>query len=507
MIMGEYTMDRKEYEETIRRNLQNTLEYGFVPELGKHKSGKVRDIHFTSLEVGKPIIMIASDRISCFDHILEQKIPFKGQVLNLLNSWAFENTKDIVPNALLKSPHPSVVIQNYYKNVMIECVVRGYVWGSLAGEYEAGERVFCGLKMPDHLLRYEKLKEPLFTPTTKSEHDEAMTFEEVEKQVGAKVAKQVRDISLKLYNRGAELAAKAGLIFIDTKYEFGLDEQGNVYLIDEANTPDSSRYCDVEEYEKFRKIQAEFKKGGYKNVSELIAKNKELKIKELSKQFARDVLVEKGFSYGSTGAVPNLDDDDVIEVAMRYIGLYERLTGKKFKFTDANVRMDLVDKLIKAGFIKGGVAVIMAGSDSDLPHIEKLQKELDAFSIKSIVRICSAHKQPAACEEIIKELNTSLEPVVIIAVAGGTDALSGVAAFHSSNPVVSCPPNKDEFTSCIYNPPGSSNSLILRPANVARHVAQIFSGYSDSMKKLLLKKNAEKVAKLVKADEAQNEVV
>jgi len=491
-----------EYKKIIRDNLNNTLSTGFVPELGKHKSGKVRDIHFTSLEVGEPIIMIASDRVSSFDHILDRCIPFKGQVLNMFNEWAFKNTVDIIPNASLKSPHPNVLIQKYAKNIMVECVVRGYVWGSLAGEYEQGDRIICGLKFGEGLLRYGKLTDPIFTPTTKSEHDEAMTYSDVEKQIGEKLAKEVKDIAIKLYKRGAELAEKSGMIFIDTKYEFGVDDNGVLHLIDEANTPDSSRYCSIEEYEKFKSITTEMATGVYKNVSDLLEKKPALKIKEMSKQFVRDVLIEKGFSYGSTGAPPSLDDEDVVEVSYRYIELYETLTGEKFKFPGSSVRQGLIDGLRKAGYIKGGIAIIMAGSDSDMLHVDRIKNELNSFGIPSSARICSAHKQPTSCEEIVKKYNSSLEPTVIIGVAGGTDALSGVASFHSVHPVISCPPDPLEYQSCIKNPPGSSNSLILRPANVARHVAQIFSSQIPGVKDKIIEKNNTKIDKLIKADEA-----
>ena len=243
------------YKEIIARNIGNTLDSGHIPELGRHKSGKVRDIHFTSLEIGKPIVMVASDRVSAFDHILDRRIPFKGRVLNLLNSWAFRRTEDITPNASMESPHANVLVQKYYKNVMVECVVRGYVWGSMAEEYEKGRREICGLGLPEGMLRYEKLGKPVFTPTTKAEHDEAMTFDQVTRLLGKDVAEKIRDVSIRLYQRGAELAAKAGLLFIDTKYEFGLDVNENLFLIDEANTPDSSRYCSAAEYGKFEKIK------------------------------------------------------------------------------------------------------------------------------------------------------------------------------------------------------------------------------------------------------------
>src|SRR3989338_5215781 len=257
------------YNETIRKNLNNVLDSGFIPELGEHKSGKVRDIHFTSLEVGKPIIMVASDRVSVFDHVLDRGIPFKGRILNLLNTWAFKNTEDIIPNASMSSPHANVLVQKYYKNIMVECVVRGYVWGSMAEEYEKGKREVCGVKLPEGLLRYQKLDEPIFTPTTKSEHDESITFEQMSKMTGQDLAENVRNASIKLYKRGAELALKAGLLFIDTKYEFGVDGSGNLFLIDEANTPDSSRYCSAEEHRKFEKIKKEMSSESYRNVSEL----------------------------------------------------------------------------------------------------------------------------------------------------------------------------------------------------------------------------------------------
>ena len=163
------------------------------------------------------------------------------------------------------------------------------------------------------------------------------------------------------------------------------------------------------------------------------------------------LVTEKGFSYGGTGEIPKLTDEDVIEVSYRYINLYELLTGKEFEFPSAHPRIELLSKLQQAGLISGGLAVIMAGSDSDMPHIEKIQKALDDFNVKSEVRICSAHKQPGLCESIVKKYNNSLEPVVIIAVAGGTDALSGVASFHSVFPVISCPPKAEEYHSGIKN--------------------------------------------------------
>ncbi len=491
-----------EYKNIIKGNLYNVIDSGYIPELGLHKAGKVRDVHFTSKEIGKPIIMVASDRVSVFDHILNRRIPFKGQILNLLNKWAFEHLKDIIPNASLESPHTNVLIQKYYKNIMVECVVRGYVWGSLAQGYEEGKREICSIELPNNLLRYQKLGEPLFTPATKAEsgHDENLSFDAVEKKLGKEIADKVKNVSISLYKKGAEVALERGLLFIDTKYEFGLDESGNLYLIDEANTPDSSRYCTIEEYKKFKLIENEMKTGKYKNVSELLKIKPELKIEELSKQFVRDVIIEKGFNYTSTGEIPELEDEDVVEVSYRYIYLYEMLTGQDFEFPESNVRSDLIDKLKMAGYINGCIAVIMAGSDSDMLHIEAIRKELEFYNIKSEIRICSAHKQPTKCEEIVNRYNQSLEPVVFVCVAGGTDALSGVVSFHSVYPVISCPPNKDEYLSCINNPSGSSNSLIVKPANAAKHIAQIFGQYNKELQKKLIENSKNKILKLELAD-------
>ena len=489
----------KKYKEEIKKNLYNTLDNGYIPELGTHKKGKVREIHFTSDEIGAPIVMVASDRVSSFDRVLNRRIPFKGQILNKFNEWAFEKTEDIIPNAAVESPHPNVVVQKYYKNIMVECVVRGYLWGSLAGEYENGIRNIYGIEMPEGLLRYEKISEPLFTPTTKADdHDAPMTYEEVEKKLGKVLANKVRDTSIALYKRGAELALEKGLIFIDTKFEFGLDKKGEIYLIDEANTPDSSRYCTVEEYQKFEEIKSQ--SGNYKDVSDLLKDNPLLKIKELSKQFVRDVLIEKGFSYGSEGEPPTLTDEDVIEVSYRYISLYEKLTGNEFEFPGGDVKQELLYGLKRSGYIKGGVVVIIAGSDSDREHIETIKQELDQYSIPAIVRICSAHKQPSTCEAIINKYNQSIEPLVYVSIAGGTDALSGVVSFHSVHPVISCPPNKKKFDSCIQNPSGSSNSLILRPANVARHVAKILGQNRTDLYEKLLENNKKKISNLEEAD-------
>merc|ERR1719183_1484049 len=215
--------DEQAMKAQIREHLALTLPECLIPELGEQKKGKVRDIYFS----GENVVMMTNDRVSAFDFILPNLIPFKGAVLNGISEYMFNKTKDIVPNALVSNVDPSVVVQKKMKNLNVELIVRGYLWGSMAAAYEKGDRTFCGLSVPDGLNRFQKFETPLFTPTTKAEvgHDENMTMEEVEKLLGKDLAHQARDAALKLYARGSELMRARGLILIDTKYEFGLDEK------------------------------------------------------------------------------------------------------------------------------------------------------------------------------------------------------------------------------------------------------------------------------------------
>merc|ERR1712203_823856 len=384
----------------------------------------------------------------------------------------------------------SVVVQKKMKNLNVELIVRGYLWGSMAAAYEKGDRTFCGLSVPDGLNRFQKFKTPLFTPTTKAEvgHDENMTMAEVEKLVGKDMAQRAKDIAMKLYQRGSELMRKRGLILIDTKYEFGLDEKGVLHVIDEVNTPDSSRLCTVEEWEtKYPKIAAEMASGKYKNVTEVLKAKPELKMKEFSKQYVRDALLEMGFDPVKDKAAPKLSD--------------EQIAGKSFEFpTKMQPSKRIIMNLQRAGMLVGGFVVIAAGSDSDMPHLQTIQKELSKFKIPSQIRICSAHKQPARLESLLGEYSKSTEPVLLVGCAGGTDALSGTASYFAKFPVVSCPPDGLNQT-CLTNPPGSSNAYICKPANVAKFAAQYLANHCPEVAAALDASIAEKIRKLEQADE------
>merc|ERR1711881_544545 len=241
------------------------------------------------------------------------------------------------------------------------------------------------------------------------------TQAEVEQLIGKEMAQKAKEMALKLYQRGVELMRQKGLILIDTKYEFGLDEEGKLHVIDEVNTPDSSRLCNVEEWEqKYPKIAAEMATGTYKTVTDVMKAKPELKIKEFSKQYVRDALLEMGFNPEKDKAAPKLSEDQVLECSYRYISIYEKITGMQFQFpSKIEPSRRVVMNLQRAGIITGGFVAIMAGSDSDLPHLENIQKELAKLKIPSAIRICSAHKQPGRLETILAEYNKSVEPMLI----------------------------------------------------------------------------------------------
>lgn len=343
------------YKEEIKKRLDKTLAPGHITELGEVYHGKVRDVYMKDDKV----IMVATDNLSTFDHVMENLIPYKWIVLNMFAHWAFESVKDIIPSAMLGSPDPNVVIQKKLKNVGVEGVVRWYVWWRIAVAYEKGERDFCWYTLPEWLIAYEQLEQPLFTPTTKYEKsDRNLTQADVEELVGKDMADLVREKALALYKRWAELAKKQWFVLIDTKYEFGLDENNVLHLIDEMHTPDSSRYCTVEEWNtKFPLIQQAMNDGHYANVSELITAHPHLKIKEYSKQFVRDVVAQWGVVYKDGKIVaeqfPVLTDEQVIEVVYRYVSTYEDVTWETFDFSilDEVPQERLMKNLREAGLI------------------------------------------------------------------------------------------------------------------------------------------------------------
>jgi phosphoribosylaminoimidazole-succinocarboxamide synthase len=277
-------------------------------------NGKVRDVY--TLENGL-LVMVASDRISAFDHILPKGIPFKGQVLNQVATMFLDATKDIVPNWLIATPDPSVAVGYACKPVRVEMVIRGYMSGHAAREYKLGKRILCGVELPDGMIENDKFPEPIITPATKAEegHDEDISREDILSKgiVPEHIYLQMEKYTRALFQRGTEMAAERGLILVDTKYEFGI-RNGEVILIDEIHTPDSSRYFYAEGYQE-RQERGEPQK-------------------QLSKEFVRQWLIENGFQGLEGQQMPFMPDEFVNTITDRYIELYERITGKKFKKSD-----------------------------------------------------------------------------------------------------------------------------------------------------------------------------
>ncbi len=305
-------MDNQQLKDTMNSITETNFKF---PKQTKVYKGKVRDVYTID---GKYLVMVASDRISAFDVVLPRGIPYKGQVLNLIAKKFLEATKDIVPNWLLGTPHPNVSVGKMCEPFKVEMVIRGYVAGHAARTYNEGKRVLCGVKLPEGLKENDKFPEPIITPTTKASegHDEDISREEILKQgiVEEKYYVQLEKYTRALYARGQEIANKMGLILVDTKYEFGL-YNGEVTLMDEIHTPDSSRYFYKEGYEERQKKGEEQK--------------------QLSKEFVRRWLIENGFQGKEGQTVPVMNDEWVKEISDRYIELYEKVTGEKFVKHDA----------------------------------------------------------------------------------------------------------------------------------------------------------------------------
>ncbi|MEQ8623692.1 MAG: phosphoribosylaminoimidazolesuccinocarboxamide synthase [Vicingaceae bacterium] len=288
--------------------------------------GKVRDVY----SIGEnQLIMIASDRISAFDYILPKPIPFKGQVLNQIASYFLDATKDIVPNWVESVPDPNVTIGKRCDAFKVEMVIRGYLSGHAWREYKAGKRTICGVAMPSGMKENDRFPSPIITPATKAEegHDEDISREEIIKQgiVAESDYLKLEAYTKALFQLGTEMAAKQGLILVDTKYEFG-KVGDKIYLIDEIHTPDSSRYF-------YKKTYEELQEKGEKQ-------------RQLSKEFVREWLIENGFQGLEGQKMPEMPEEFVKEVSERYIELYEKITGKRFEKADTSDVNQRIEKNI-----------------------------------------------------------------------------------------------------------------------------------------------------------------
>lgn len=295
----------------------------------KFYRGKVREVYTIDNEL---LIMIATDRLSAFDVVMPKQIPYKGQILNQLATKMLHATKDIVPNWLLDTPDPNVSVGMLCKPFKVEMVVRGYLAGHAAREYNSGKRMLCGVPLSEGLRENDKFDKPIITPATKAadgDHDEDISKEEIINKglVSKEDYEVLENYTYALFKKGTELAKERGLILVDTKYEFGKTRAGKIVLIDEIHTPDSSRYFYADGYE-------ERQQNGQPQ-------------KQLSKEFVRQWLINNGFR-GKTGQIiPNMTDEKILEISNRYIELYENITGEAFIKAPAEDIVNRIERNVK----------------------------------------------------------------------------------------------------------------------------------------------------------------
>jgi phosphoribosylaminoimidazole-succinocarboxamide synthase len=287
--------------------------------------GKVRDVYNIDDDY---LVMVASDRISAFDVVLPEGIPYKGQVLNQIATMFLENVSDIVPVWNIASPDPNVTVGYNCQPYPVEMIVRGYLTGSSWRLYRSGAREICGIPLPEGMREHQRFEKPLLTPTTKAEqgrHDEDISHDEIIRRglVPEDEYRMLEDYSMRLFLRGSHIAAERGLILVDTKYEFG-KRDGKIFLIDEIHTPDSSRYFYSEGYEE------RFARGEQQ--------------RQLSKEFVREWLMAGGFQGRSGEKVPEMTEQIVSEISDRYIELYENITGRKFVKVDTEDPLARIEK-------------------------------------------------------------------------------------------------------------------------------------------------------------------
>lgn len=401
------------------------------PQIKKIHKGKVRD----SFRVdAKRRLIVATDRLSSFDMVLDTLIPGKGAVLNSLFAWWFDQTKDIVDNHLIKSIGTRASLVHEAKPIKIEMIVRAYITGSAWRKYEKGDRVVSGISLPDGLKKNDAFSVPIVTPTTKEDSDREISREQLLKEgwTTEDFYSQMEKYALRLFDRGSKLLKERGIILVDTKYEFGLLD-GKVILIDEIHTPDSSRFWSLKDYEK-----------------------KSDTVEQLDKEFVRSYLLKNK----KNGKYPtDLPDEIITETVRRYEAIYKMITGEDIihpRRPEHYLALCLEDE----GLIKDGFVSIVMGSESDLSHAKKMKAIIEKYDIACDLRIMSAHKNGEAILDLAEEYNHALEPVAVIAVAGRSNGLGGALAANLTCPVISCPPFADKIDMMV-----NINSSLIMPSN------------------------------------------
>ena len=406
-----------------------------ISQLPKIKSGKVRDLYETSSNY----VIHHSDRLSSFDRNI-CNIDGKGELLCKTAKWWFDRTRHIIDNHVVGIEGRNMIVKKC-SVILIEFVVRGYITGStstsLWTHYNNGERVYCGIEFPDGLKKNQRLAEPVLTPTTKDEHDEPLSCEDIitRKILSKGELNYIKEKALSLFSYGQKEALKRGLILVDTKYEFGYDSNGNIILIDEIHTCDSSRYWKNDSY------QERFNAGE--------------EPEKLDKDSVRDYVKKVCDPY----------KDDIPEIPT------------EVKTHVYNCYSTLFSKLISNS---ENLVVIISGSESDKEHFTKIGKELDNLYIPNTSYVCSAHKNTLGLIQILNDNRNLTQRIIYVTVAGRSNALSGVVACNVSEPVIACPPFKDKddmmvnIHSTLQMPSNVPVMTILEPRNVALTCLRIF---------------------------------
>lgn len=439
-------------DDVIQASLAEAIETVSLPHLGPATSGKVREAWRLP---GHRRVLVTTDRVSAFDRVIGT-IPFKGQVLNQLSAWWFERTRDIVDNHLVAVPDPNTMVVRDATPLPVEVIVRGYLTGvtatSLWTMYSSGVETPYGLELPKGMRRDDRLPQPVLTPTTKAaagQHDAPLSSAEVVARglVPESLWRKVEQAALALFAEGQRVAEAAGLLLVDTKYELGLVD-GQLVLIDEVHTPDSSRYWVKSAWE---------------------SRTPESPPEHLDKELLRKELAAVG--YRGDGTPPPLSDAMRTRLAARYIELFERLTGERF--VPAAGGRQRVERALSRPLVP-----ILMGSRSDLEHGTKVKRALEELGVDAELRVASAHKSPALLLEVLARYEADPRPKVYLAIAGRSNALSGMLCAAVSAPVVSCPPYSDRFGgadvfSSLRMPSHVAPALVLDPENAAFFCAKV----------------------------------
>ncbi|MBF0360464.1 MAG: AIR carboxylase family protein [Oligoflexia bacterium] len=425
-----------------------------IPPLKKIHSGKVRDSFRLGNDESKRLIVV-SDRISAFDHILDSKIPYKGSILNMLTNFWFNKTKHIIKNHLIEEISSNASIVQEAKPIKLEFIVRKYISGSLWRSYSKGQRKFSTYTLPEGLTQNAALSDIIITPTTKDVSDQEISYQQIieSKIITKELLDYIYDVSLSLFKFVSSYLEERNILLVDTKFEFATQiNDDKLILIDEIFTPDSSRFWYKSQYEK-----------------------NQIEVESPDKEFVRKYLMDAKESKASKEMPKVLPDDIVCDTTKRYIQLYQDITGMlanqiysinsskiSSKNSSKNCNEELYKTLIDKNIIKDGLIVIVMGSKNDLEHALKIKKICNLYDVDVMMRVISAHKNGEEISNLGRELNNSINPTVVIAIAGRSNGLGGSLAYNLTVPVINIPPFKDNLDMFL-----NINSSLIMPQNAS----------------------------------------